>query len=157
MGPAEKTLNVGTYRQKTNYTCGPGALKLILDFYGRNFSEKILTKIAGTNKKQGTSHEGLAFVLNKLGYKWVQKEFASIKDIEFFIRKKIPVLVDYQSWHGGHYSVIRGYTRTHFLLSDTAKNCGYRTIRKDLFYKRWYDTGHLKGLNYHRWMLVVLP
>ena len=157
MGDVETKIKVGSYRQKTGYTCGPAVLKIVLHYFGRNFSEKTILKAAGTTKKQGTSHEGLVYVLNKLGYKWVQKENATIQNIEFFIKKKLPVIVDYQAWHGGHYSVICGFDKTHLIVCDPAKDGGFRSINKKLFLKRWHDTGVLRGIKYHQWMMVVFP
>lgn len=78
----------------------------------------------------------------------------------------------------GHYSVIFGFNKTHFFLSDPSKKKnpriterGFRTVKKTLFLKRWkykVDTKrkilflkrqkykvHEGGNTIYRWLITV--
>ena len=75
--------------QKTNYTCGPACLRMILSCYTNSLpSEQYLSTIAGTNKKIGTSRASMLRTAKSLGYKvrtGVKGSVSILADIENLI------------------------------------------------------------------------
>jgi ABC-type bacteriocin/lantibiotic exporter with double-glycine peptidase domain len=157
--------------QDTKYDCGPASLEIILETLGRDIREKTLMRIAHTTL-QGTSPENIAHTLRKLKIKHQIIPHGSIALIEEKIRNFNLCLVNYQAWgengaeiknlDSGHYSVIFGFTPTHFFVADPAKRhtvkynkqWGFRTIKKNLFSKRWRDKEENGEKTFH-WMLAV--
>ena len=153
--------------QDTKYDCGPASLKIILETMGHHPSEETLMRIAGTTPEQGTHPTALHETLMTLGVRSHVHAHASVELVEEELRRCRLNVVDYQAWgdngrdfqtlNTGHYSVIFGYTRTHFFVADPSKRGtplpGFRTIRKDLFVKRWADQGE-DGPTRH-WLLTV--
>lgn len=156
-------LNVGTYRQKYPWSCGPSALKIVLDSFGRRVSEKKLIQLAGSHPKNGTPPENLCFAAKTLGYRTFQQTNASVADIEMFLNAGVPVIVVYQGfgkpegYKEGHYTVIYGASRTHLYRSDPSTDAGYmRPLLKDKFLMRWHDKDAEKN-KYEHWLMVVFP
>jgi ABC-type bacteriocin/lantibiotic exporter with double-glycine peptidase domain len=148
-------LPVGHHRQVTPWSCGPSALKIILDYYGNKINpKKIISSTQCTF--EGTLHKGLRNMLFGLGYKFIEKENASLDDIEELILKGMPVMVDYQAYHGGHYSTIIGYDQNRFFISDPASDKKYKWINKQDFLKRWHEEDE-PGKIVKKWLLAVLP
>jgi len=165
-------LNVGEYRQQTKWTCGPGALKIMLDYFGRNISEKELIKLTGCNEKIGTPPDKLCSALQSLGYRTFQQMNASISDVENFLKAGLPVIVAYQSLDDqpygtvpepdqdkryGHYAVIMGSNKTHFFLSNPEKDSAYDPIHKNVFLKLWWDKDLLERRLFNRWFIAAFP
>ena len=82
-------LNIKPFMQKSGY-CGPASLKMILNFYGLNKTEKELAKLTGASKSKGVGAEGILKAARKLGFKGFYKDFSSFDDI----KKRIPSLPD---------------------------------------------------------------
>ena len=146
-------LPVGHHRQITEWSCGPSALKIVLDYYEDRRDIKELVRETGCDK-EGTFHKGFKRVLRKYSYRYLEKENAEISDIENFIQKAVPVIVDYQAYHGGHFSVVVGYDSYRFLISDPAYDKGYKWMNKKEFEKRWYEEDE-PGKIVKRWMLAI--
>lgn len=144
-------LLVRPYRQQKEYTCGPASLRIVLNYYGKKLKEKRIVKIAHASRYEGTRQALMVLAFRKLGYKTIVRFPATVKDIESFVRKEVPVIVNYQAWGYGHYSVVVGFNNTHLLLLDPLKGAR-RKIRKDLFAKRWH--GSQQGEK-RRWMLAA--
>ncbi len=147
-------LNTEKCRQNKPYTCGPASLKILLDFFGKKIPQNRLSILCKANSKDGTSPRNMIKTTKKFGFKITQKFNAKIKDIENYLKKGFPVMVAYQAWGGGHYSIIRGFNQKYFNFSDPAIDRGYRNINKKLFYKRWHDVD-LHGKPYSRWLMVL--
>jgi predicted double-glycine peptidase len=146
-------LPVGHHRQITPWSCGPSALKIILDYYKDKRDIKKLIKETGANI-EGTLHIGFKKALKKMGYSFFEKKNSNIGQIEEFIQKGIPVIVDYKAHHGGHFSVIMGYNEKKFLLSDPASDRKYIWLNKKDFEKRWYEEDK-PGKIVKKWLLAV--
>jgi ABC-type bacteriocin/lantibiotic exporter with double-glycine peptidase domain len=147
--------NVGTHRQSTNYSCGPASLKIIFKSYGDSFSENELIHKTNTTKKDGMYIEECLEFCKEHGYTCFQKYNSNLKELLCLLQKGFPVLVSYQAWGGCHYSIIYGFKKNRFLLSDPSKEGGYRTIRRDLFLKRWWHKDF--GKKKHKWLMIVFP
>ncbi|MEK6871323.1 MAG: cysteine peptidase family C39 domain-containing protein [Nanoarchaeota archaeon] len=148
-------LPVGHHRQITSWSCGPSALKIVLDFYQVNKNIKYLIKKTACTI-EGTLHKGFKKALKGLDMKFFEKEDATITDIKRFIQSGIPVIVDYQAYHGGHFSVIIGYDKNKFLLSDPAYDKKCKWINEKNFVENWWEEDE-PGKIVKKWMLVIYP
>lgn len=134
-------------RQMSNYDCGATAVQSVLAYYGIDFREEKVLKMAGTTK-DGTPIEGIKKILKHFKLRFREKEM-DIEQIKKCIRRKIPVIMLVQAWadkkvdwandwNDGHYVVAIGYSQKKIYFEDPAAyNKTY------LFYhelrERWHD------------------
>ena len=141
-------LNINPFRQKPG-CCGPASLKMVLGFLGIKITEKKLVELSGCSKSCGIGAEGLVRAAQELGFRAKIKDFSDLKDInEWVNRKKIPVIVDWFAFEGGHYSVVSGIDKENIYLEDPS--LGYRRAMKLTTFKRlWFDfpNDYLKSKN----------
>ena len=81
--------------QETRGMCGPASLKIVLDYYGIAKTEKELAKLCKTTRSLGTSNEAIKNTAEKLGFKVTTKRNSSFKDIEVWLKRGVPVIVDW--------------------------------------------------------------
>ena len=131
-------INIVPFRQRSGY-CGPASLKMVLGFFGVKISEKKLAQISGCTPSRGIGADGLVRAAQALGFRAKIKDFSDLKDInEWVNRKKIPVIVDWFAFEGGHYSVVSGIDKENIYLEDPS--LGYRRAMKLATFKRlWFD------------------
>lgn len=142
------------HRQINSWSCGPSSLKIVLDYYKDKRDIKNLIKQLKCTEKGGTLHKGFTDFLNKNKYSFKVKANASLKDIEEFLQEAVPVIVDYQAYHGGHFSVIIGYNKNRFLLSDASYDKKYKWVSKKDFLRRWFEEDEPGKIVKH-WLLTV--
>lgn len=138
--PFQETLNAGM--------CGPASLKIILAYYGIDKTEKELYKLCGTKRNLGTDDMGLRKAAEHLGFKVKIKNSSSFKDIERWLDKGVPVIVnwftrgrkDYSESDvaDGHYSVVAGIDNKSIYLQDPETG-SMRKLDKDDFMTVWFD------------------
>lgn len=138
--PFQETLGKGM--------CGPGSLKMVLGYYGVGRSEGDLAGMCGTTEELGTSDEGIKKVAEGLGFKAEIKNESSFEDIQKWLDKKVPVIVnwftrgraDYDDSQvpDGHYSVVVGLDDEFVYLQDPEIG-GLRKIGRDDFLTVWFD------------------
>ena len=118
--------------------CGPASLKMVLEYFGIDKSEKELAKLSKANPSKGTTAQNLVTAAKKLGFKAFYKDFSSITEIKKYIDKKIPVIVDWFSGDDGHYSVVADIDAKFIYLQDPDLN---RINKIDLatFQRVWFD------------------
>jgi len=106
--------------QKEGYTCGPAALRMVFDFFGKKFSEEKLKKDLKTNKKIGTKHNALIIEARKNKFYCFVHENSSISNLKYFVEKGFPVIVHYiePSENIEHYAVVIGFNQTKLILND---------------------------------------
>ncbi len=131
-------LNITPFRQKPGY-CGPASLKMVLDFFGVKLTEKKLVGLSGCSSTCGIRAEGLVQTARKLGFHAKIKDFSDLKDIDDWVnRRKVPVIVDWFAFEGGHYSVVSGIDKENIYLEDPS--LGHRRAMKLTTFKRlWFD------------------
>ena len=115
--------------RETPGLCGPASLKMILDYYGVSVSEEDLAKVCGASKEKGTSIKGLIKGAKHFGFSVFLKEKSTLGDLKYFIKKKIPVIVDWFAEDDGHYSIVVDINKKEVVLMDPA-------LRKILVYIR---------------------
>jgi len=130
--------------RETPGLCGPASLKMVMDYYGVSVSEAELARLSGALKEKGTSIKGLIKAAKHFGFKTFLKKNSSLKDLEYFVNKKIPVIVDWFAEDDGHYSVIVDIDKKNVVLMDPAlrKLLIYirrRVFPRETFFRVWFD------------------
>lgn len=128
--------------------CGPASLKMVFDYYGTEKSEEEIAKLAGTTGDLGTDDQGIKKAAEELGFKVEIKNESSFENIQDYLSKKIPVIVnwftrgriDYDDSQvpDGHYSVVVGLDDEFIYLQDPEIG-KLRKIERDDFMKVWFD------------------
>jgi predicted double-glycine peptidase len=155
-------LKVKPFQQKLNRGyCGPAALKILLSYYGMKKTEKELAKMTGWSRELGVSKKGIKNAAEQLGFKVKIKRNSNFKDIEKWLSKGVPVIVDWFTRGGknyddcniavGHYSVVMGLDKKFIYLQDPEIGKVRRLERED-FMKVWFD---FTGKYIKPWELVI--
>jgi len=136
----QETLNAGM--------CGPASLKILLSYYGVDKSENELAKLCGTKKDLGTDDQGIKKSAESLGFKVKIKNNSSFKDIERWLDKGTPVIVNWftrgridytdSDVADGHYSVVCGLDDKNIYLQDPETG-SMRKLDKEDFMAVWFD------------------
>jgi len=146
--------------QETLYAsmCGPVSLKMVLGYRGVEKSEKELAKLCKVDKNLGVNDRDIKRVAEQLGFKVVIKNNSSFKDIEKWLDKKVPVIVDWftkgrqeyfeSETADGHYSVVAGLDEKYIYLQDPEIG-KIRKLKRDDFMRVWFDFegGYIKKPN----------
>jgi len=163
--PFQETLNASA--------CGPAALKMLLTYWklpGAEKSDMELAKDCGTDPNLGTSNEQFIETAARFGLKSEVKTNASFDDIQPWLDKQIPVVVDWFSpgrndapegdMPDGHYSIVVGLDAESVHLQDPETG-GLRTIPRRQFYRVWFDFKQDSVTNWDdmvvRWMAAIYP
>jgi predicted double-glycine peptidase len=136
--------------QETLYAsmCGAASLKIVLDYYGIEKSEKELAKLCKVDKDLGVDDKDIKRVAEQLGFKVVIKNNSNFRDIEKWLDKKVPVIVDWftkgrQEYSesevaDGHYSVVAGLDDKYIYLQDPEIG-RIRKLKRGDFMRVWFD------------------
>jgi len=118
--------------------CGPASLKMILAYYGVEKTERELTRLCHCTPAHGTRAEAILRVAKELGFRGTIKDNSSLKDIRRYVRKNVPVIIDWFSQTDGHYSVVVGIDEENIYLQDP--HLGHmRAIELPVFKRIWFD------------------
>ncbi len=128
--------------------CGPASLKMVLDYYGVHKTEKELAELCATSRDLGTNDVKIKQVAENFGFKVTIKNNGTFEDVEHWLDKKVPVIVnwftrgraDYDDSEvpDGHLSVVVGLDDTFIYLQDPEIGM-LRKISRDDFLKVWFD------------------
>jgi ABC-type bacteriocin/lantibiotic exporter with double-glycine peptidase domain len=151
MASANLALKTRRFRQ-SEARCGPAALKIVAQYFGIELQEAALARICRTSSISGTAGINLVTAARKLGFAAKIVDGASLKMIAAWLRRGIPVIVDWMSTgHSeagpsrvacGHYSVVCGLTPKEIILEDPAIG-RKRRLPRHAFMSVWYDFKHL--------------
>lgn len=142
-------LNVKPFQETLHASmCGPASLKIVFDYYGLKKSEKELALLAGTNKDFGTDDKGISRAAKSLGFNCVVKNKCTFSDIEEWLKKGVPVIVDWftrgrldysnSEVADGHLSVVIGLDDKSVYIQDPEIG-KVRIIERNDFMKVWFD------------------
>jgi len=145
----KKILKLKPFQETLNASmCGPASLKIVLKYYGVEAIEKELAKIAGWNRDLGIDEDGIKKVASSFGFKIKIKNNSNFKDIEKWLDKKVPVIIDWftrgrrdysdSDIADGHYSVVAGLDNKFIYLQDPEIG-KIRKLKRDDFMKVWFD------------------
>lgn len=128
--------------------CGPASLKIVLDYYGVQKSEKEVAERCGRDSELGTNDISIKRAAKSYGFNVEIKNKASFTDIQKWLTKEVPVTVnwftrgrsDYNNSEApdGHYSVVIGLDKENIYLQDPEIGA-VRTIKRDDFLRVWFD------------------
>ncbi|MDP1994299.1 MAG: C39 family peptidase, partial [Ignavibacteria bacterium] len=128
--------------------CGPASLKIVLNYYDIDKTEKELANMAGWKKGLGIDDKGIKKAAEKLGFKVAIKNNSSFKDIEKWLKGGVPVIVDWftkgrndyleSETADGHYSVVVGLDNNFIYLQDPEIG-KLRKIKREDFMRVWFD------------------
>jgi len=147
------TLDVKPFQETLHADmCGPASLKIVLDYYGIDKSEQELAKLTGLAPGLGVDDKGIANATESLGLKVQIENESTFNDIEKWLQKGVPVIVDWftrgrsdyedSEVADGHYSVVVGLDDEYIYLQDPEIG-NKRKIEREDFMKVWFDfTGH---------------
>ncbi len=141
----EFVLPVLNFDQTRPSSCGAAALRMVLEYLGKEISEKKLMKLANTaagKKDSGTDPADMVKAAKKLGFKVLHKEKWTSSQVKKTLESGLPVIVNFQEtpkFGDGHYVVIIGYTKDEFIFSDPNNGDTFWKQRAKDFMTRWYE------------------
>jgi predicted double-glycine peptidase len=128
--------------------CGPASLKIVLNYYGIDKQEEDIAKLCKVKKGLGVDDKCIKTTAEKLGFKVAIKNNNSFKDVEKWLKKDVPVIVNWftrgrtdygdSSVADGHYSVVMGLDDNYVYLQDPELG-SMRKIERDDFMRVWFD------------------
>lgn len=121
--------------------CAPACLEMISSYFGREISQKEWGRRCKTTLARGTAFEQVRLAAVKSGFSVVAREHASFKDIQRWLRKKIPVMVNWFSTDEGHYSIAVKLDRRFIWLMDPEMGKVHKLERKT-FMRVWFGLRH---------------
>lgn len=147
-----KTLAIAPYQETLGAgVCAPATLKMLLNFWnlpGAELTDIELAKHCGTDAVLGTSNEQFMRTAETFGLTCIYKEWSMLSDIETWLTRDIPVVVDWFSpgrkdapdgdMPDGHYSIVVGLDTAHIYLQDPELG-GMRIIPREQFMRVWFD------------------
>lgn len=138
--PFQETLHAGM--------CGPASLKMVLAYYGVEKTEAEVAKECGCDPDLGTDDISIKKAAESYGFKVEIQNEASFEDIQYWLDKKVPVIVDWftrgRADYGdsevpdGHYSVVVGLDKDNIYLQDPEIG-KMRTLDCNDFMRVWFD------------------
>lgn len=142
-------LNVKPFQETLHADmCGPASLKIVLDYYGVTKSEKELAELCKLVPGLGVDDKSITNAAKTLGFNVEIKNESTFEDIERWLDKGVPVIVDWftrgrQDYEDsevadGHYSVVIGLDDECIYLQDPETG-GERKISREDFMKVWFD------------------
>jgi len=128
--------------------CGPASLKIVLDYYEVDKTEKEVADMATIVEGIGWCDKDIAGVAESLNLKVEIKNESSFEDVEKWLKNGVPVIVDWftrgrkdyddSEVADGHYSVVIGLDDEYIYLQDPEIG-GERKITREDFMKVWFD------------------
>ena len=87
VSPFQETLHGGY--------CGPASLKIVLDYYGVKKGEEGIAERCGRDSKLGTNDISIQRAAESYGFNVEIKNRAGFNDIQKWLNKEIPVIVNW--------------------------------------------------------------
>lgn len=124
--------------------CGPAALKILLSYFSKDFTEEQLATLADATIESGTEHEGLMQAAKAAGGYVFSKEEGTIEELEYFVKEeKLPVIIGWfdnsGAYWGDHYTVVANITDKNIIMVDPAVDDPERWVDREKFPGAWFD------------------
>jgi ABC-type bacteriocin/lantibiotic exporter with double-glycine peptidase domain len=169
-------LSVMSIKQRTDTDCGPTVLYAIATHYGIRADRAELDRMCNPDPDEGTVHEVLVSVAEKIGLRAEQASNATVSDIEHWVDLGVPVIVDYivketllpedlvrhlplgfeRRRLFEHYSIVVGYDEKDIFILDVRSGKEVR-YSKSKFEREWTEGKLDHEPDQDRWMVVFLP
>ncbi|OHA87987.1 MAG: hypothetical protein A2653_02715 [Candidatus Zambryskibacteria bacterium RIFCSPHIGHO2_01_FULL_43_25] len=146
---------------QTTGLCGPSSLRILLSYFGKDYSEAELAQLAqavsGLGRGEGTEHEGMISAAKSTGAYVFAKEGGKIEELEYFVKKeKLPVIIGWFDEDNDHYSVVVNITDKNIIIVDPATDEPERWINRGTFPRIWFDfVGKEDNIVSWGWYMVV--
>ena len=152
----QANITVRQYLQSAGF-CGPASLKILLSYFGKDFTEEQLAGLAHATRDSGTEHEGMIEAVRKIDGYVFAKDGGSITELEYFLtREHLPVIIGWFDKDGDHYSVVVNITDKNIIIVDPAVNEPERWLDKETFPRIWFDfVGKENNIVSWCWYMVV--
>lgn len=163
-------LEVRSYQQTTDYTCGPSAVRSLLGYWGKSEAEMQLAQQVQASAEWGTAPEPIADYLRQQGFEVAWGTDGTLGLLRESIEQKTPVLVEWIDW-GGHWVLVIGYDDRGTPAEDDdelvfadpydavdEKRDGYTRFNAQRFDAMWFDALYFKrgaGLTHRVWIRAV--
>ena len=128
--------------------CGPASLKMVVAYYGVQKTEAELAKLCGTDSDFGTDDINIKKAAEGLGFNAEIHNNSTFDDIQKWLDKKVPVIVDWftrgridydiAAVPDGHLSVVVGLDDEYIYLQDPEIG-KLRKISRGAYMKIWFD------------------
>mgnify|MGYP001583685360 CR=1 FL=1 len=148
-----KKLSLPTFKQETEYTCGPAALRAIFTYFDKSFTEKEIETFCQSKPWPiGTDNDNMSKAPSLAGLFGKTEENASIETLAKYIDRGIPVLVNFIDvpQKSGHFATLVGYTDTELIFNDPWNGPDY-ALPKEGFYEIWRAENEPKK----GWLLAI--
>jgi len=131
---------------------------MVFAYYGIPIKESEIASFAKSTREDGTPGENMVEAARHFNFHARLIDNANLSKVSEYLRRKVPVIVNWWSGDDGHYSVVVGLGRTHILLRDPERNALHR-IKREVFERCWFDfkTGmpaQRRGLVVRRMILI---
>ncbi len=150
--PGLTLLDINSYQQTTEYTCGPAAIVTYLGYYNIAADEMVIAEEMGTQPPPyGTNPEQMATWLNTHGFEASWSEYGELDTLTNRLQRGVPTIVEWSDW-GGHWVVAIGYDtrQTDDIWDDVIifadpydyhddNEDGFTWFNAGRFYYMWYD------------------
>ncbi|MEW5754711.1 MAG: C39 family peptidase [Pseudomonadota bacterium] len=163
-------LEVTSYQQTTDYTCGPSSVRSLLGYWGKNETEEHLAQQVQASEEWGTAPEPIVEYLKQQGFDVTWGTDGTLALLRKNIAEKVPVLVEWIDW-GGHWVLVIGYDDRGTPAEDDdelvfadpydaidGKQDGYTRFNAQRFDSMWFDALYFKrgeGLTNRVWIRAV--
>lgn len=149
---ARALLDFPLVAQRTGWTCGPAVVTAVLKYFHIRIREQDAADTLQTTKKHGTEPHRIRRLLYQLGLSVQMRRRTPLRVVRTALERGHPVIVLWNDWKG-HYAVIIGYDKGHFLLADPAnRKSGMRYHKTTNFRKHWH--ARVAGVKYRQLAIV---
>ncbi len=144
-------LEVPSYQQTTEYTCGPAAVVSLLHYHHMQANEMQIATEMQTSQTVGTNPHQMTEWLNSNGFEASWHENGSLEMLQQNLSEGKPILVEWSDW-GGHWVLVIGYDirNPDDLMDDVIifadpydrhddHQDGFTWFNAQRFYYMWYD------------------
>lgn len=160
-------LDVPHLRQLRSWSCGPACVRMVLRYYGQDFSEADLIEALGSNERDGTAPPRLAAFFRQAGLvPHAHRNMGIAKLARVVGTLGQPCIVALQawgrgadhstSWDHGHYSIVIAADDRRVTLVDPSSKRPRRHFNTEDFLSRWRDID-ANGKLYIRWGASIGP
>jgi ABC-type bacteriocin/lantibiotic exporter with double-glycine peptidase domain len=112
-------MKIPYHKQQRFNTCGPAAMRMVLEHFGIKKSEQELVKVLKTNIFQGTLHKNLVKAAWLYDLRYYSFGNAAIKDLKDFQDKGYAIIVAYRPPEDFyHYAVLKEIDDKYIHLYD---------------------------------------
>jgi ABC-type bacteriocin/lantibiotic exporter with double-glycine peptidase domain len=156
------------YLQSDESLCAPACIKTVLKYFGKEVEESEIARLCGHTYELGTDDINMKKAAEGLGFTVQIKNFATFSDIDYWLERKVPLIVDWfcgenlemQTIPNGHSSIVIGLDEEFiYLLNPELEDV--MIVKREEFMRVWFDfrTSYIEDFDSMiiRQIFVILP